>query len=232
MKAFMHDSNSFSDEKVFTLYLNHGYKGVGMFYVVLEKLAYQEKPLAESVLKTQMMLTKKDDKVFDFMVEIGLLFRKNGEVFNKKLMEYCENYVQRRNKNTELKKQSRDNQAVMENVIDESSMSHHSKERKKEIKKEKKEDDRFDEFWDLYGKKIGKPKTLVEWNRLSKTDIDSIFKALPLYTKEREARFRKDPERFLKHRVWEDEIVVEETKQPVRLSNTRKINEIQVPEDF
>jgi len=84
----------------------------------------------------------------------------------------------------------------------------------------------------LYGKKVGKPKTLVEWNRLSKTDIDSIFKALPLYTKEREARFRKDPERFLKHRVWEDEIVVEETKQPIRLSNTRNINEIQVPEDF
>ncbi|MCP4393109.1 MAG: DUF4373 domain-containing protein, partial [Alphaproteobacteria bacterium] len=54
MKYYLHDSLSFQDEKVTLLYMEFGFEAVGLFYVILEKLALQEKPILESVLKTQL----------------------------------------------------------------------------------------------------------------------------------------------------------------------------------
>ena len=51
MKYYLHDSNSFNDEKITELYLEYGYEGLGLFYTILEKLALQEKPIKTKVLK-------------------------------------------------------------------------------------------------------------------------------------------------------------------------------------
>jgi len=59
MKYYLHDSNSFSDEKITELYLNFGYEGLGLFYTTLEKLALQEKPIKTNVLKSQLHLKPK-----------------------------------------------------------------------------------------------------------------------------------------------------------------------------
>lgn len=76
-------------------------------------------------------------------------------------------------------------------------------------KESSKKDDRFDEFWELYGKKVGKENTRKQWSKLKESEKDAILVAVPYYTRARpEAVYRKDPERYLKHKVWEDEVIV------------------------
>ncbi len=67
-------------------------------------------------------------------------------------------------------------------------------------------DEDFEKFWNTYDKKVNKPKCISLWNKLKKDDKERIFEHLKVYTL-REKMYRKDPERYLKHRVWEDEFV-------------------------
>lgn len=116
MKYYLHDSNSFSDEKITELYLNFGYEGLGLFYTALEKLALQEKPIKTNVLKSQLNIGKKLDKCWNFIEDIGLLSSNNGETFSKQLLNFSEKYQIKKEKNKEKIKQWRENQTVKENV--------------------------------------------------------------------------------------------------------------------
>jgi hypothetical protein len=90
--------------------------------------------------------------------------------------------------------------------------------------------ERFEEFWNLYNKKVGKDKTKAKWSKLKTKEVDAIFKALPTYIANREVKYRKDPERFLGHRVWEDEMP-SDLPASVPLS-ANKITEIIIPDNF
>lgn len=69
----------------------------------------------------------------------------------------------------------------------------------------------FQDFWILYDKKIGKVSTEKLWKKLNTKDKEELMEYIPLYKKARPDKlFRKDPIRFLRHRVWEDEIIMEE----------------------
>jgi hypothetical protein len=116
MKYYLHDSNSFSDEKITELYLNFGYEGLGLFYTTLEKLALQEKPIKTNVLKSQLNVGKKLNKCWEFMESLGILSSNNGETFSKQLLNFSENYQIKKEKNKEKIKQWRENQTVKENV--------------------------------------------------------------------------------------------------------------------
>ena len=116
MKYYLHDTNSFSDEKITQLFIKFGYEGVGLFYVILEKLAFQEKPVLESVLKTQLQIRKRLQKQLDFMYEIDLLSLKNGEVFNKNILKNTEKYQEKKKKNAKRISEWREKQTDTENV--------------------------------------------------------------------------------------------------------------------
>lgn len=116
MKYFLHDTSAFDDEKVAELYIKYGYEGVGLFYVLLEKLGKQEKPIKTVVLKSQLGVGKKLEKCWDFMEEIGLISSNNGETFNKQLLNYSESYKIKKQKTREKVSDWRKNQAVEENV--------------------------------------------------------------------------------------------------------------------
>ena len=90
--------------------------------------------------------------------------------------------------------------------------------------------DRFEEFWNIYNKRVGKEKTKAKWSKLKQKEVDAIFLALPSYVSSREVKYRKDPERYLTHRVWEDE-VLSDTPASVPLS-ANKITEIIIPDNF
>jgi len=81
----------------------------------------------------------------------------------------------------------------------------------KEKDKEKDKDinaDDFNMFWDLYDKKVGKPNTYKEWLKINTEEKKKIFEILPIYIKSKpDKKFRKDPERFLKYKVFNDEII-------------------------
>ncbi|AKD54018.1 hypothetical protein [Spirosoma radiotolerans] len=68
----------------------------------------------------------------------------------------------------------------------------------------------FDLFWNHYGKKTGsKSTTLKEWNKLSTDEQRAAYDAVEKYKAyQPDPQYRKDPERYLKHRVWESEFEV------------------------
>jgi hypothetical protein len=116
MKYYLHDSNSFNDEKITELYLKYGYEGLGLFYTLLEKLALQEKPIKTNVLKHQLNVGKKLEKVWEFMEQIDLISSNNGETFNKQLLNFSKKYQVSKEKNAKRISEWRENQAVSENV--------------------------------------------------------------------------------------------------------------------
>jgi hypothetical protein len=116
MKYYLHDSNAFNDDKITELYINFGYEGVGLFYVILEKLAQQEKPVKTSVLKHQLKIGKKLEKCWNFIESLELISSSNGETFNKQLLNFSEKYKIKKEKNAEKISQWRKNQDVTKNV--------------------------------------------------------------------------------------------------------------------
>ena len=66
----------------------------------------------------------------------------------------------------------------------------------------------FDEFWDLYGKKVGKIKAQDLFEKTTEAERKLIKEFIPKYKISKpDLQYRKDPERFLKNRAWEDEII-------------------------
>lgn len=116
MKYFLHDSSAFSDEKITELYINFGYEGLGLFYTILEKLSFQEKPVKTEVLKKQLFVGKKLEKCWKFMEEIDLISSNNGETFNKQLLNFSEKFTIKKEKNKKRISEWRKNQEVRDNV--------------------------------------------------------------------------------------------------------------------
>jgi len=116
MKYFLHDSNSFNDEKITELFLNFGYEGLGLFYTLLEKISSQEKPIKTSVLKSQLKVGKRLEKCWVFMEKIDLISSNNGETFNKHLLNFSEMYRIKKEKNAKRILEWREKQQLAENV--------------------------------------------------------------------------------------------------------------------
>jgi len=116
MKYYLHDTSAFDDEKVAELYIEFGYEGVGLFYVILEKLGKQEKPVKTEVLKKQLRVGKKLEKCWNYMEEIGIISSNNGETFNKQLLNFSEKYKIKKEKTRKKVEEWRANQDNTENV--------------------------------------------------------------------------------------------------------------------
>ena len=112
----MHDTNAFQDEKVTEIYMKFGYEGVGLFYVILEKLASQEKPIKTSVLKSQLKIGKRLNKCWNFMEQIDIISSSNGETFSKQLLNFSEKYNIKKEKNRKRILEWRENQNNAKNV--------------------------------------------------------------------------------------------------------------------
>lgn len=66
----------------------------------------------------------------------------------------------------------------------------------------------FSDFWEAYEKKGNRKTSAQKWERLDQSEREAIMAYVPAYIASKpEKKFRKDGERFLEHRVWEDEII-------------------------
>jgi rubrerythrin len=137
MKYYLHDSNSFNDEKITELYLEFGYEGLGLFYTILEKLALQEKPIKTIVLKHQLNVGKKLEKCWQFMEQIDLISSNNGETFNKQLLNFSQKYQVSKEKNAKRILEWRENQALKENVTHSESVRNADKVKESKVKESK-----------------------------------------------------------------------------------------------
>ena len=81
------------------------------------------------------------------------------------------------------------------------------------IKEKINEEENFNLFWNQYSKAIGKKNTVKEWNKLTTEEISEVLTSLPMYLKDRpDKKYRKDPERYLKHKVFKDYLAEPKTK--------------------
>src|ERR1035441_4443198 len=169
MKYYLHDSNSFNDEKITELFINFGYEGLGLFYTILEKLASQEKPIKTDVLKHQLKVGKKLEKCWKFMESLQIISSNNGETFNKQLLNYSEKYKIKKKINAKRISEWRDNQTNIENVTCYESVRNTPKVKVSKVKVNKVNNISFDDFWILYDKRKGdKTKLEAKWNKLDR----------------------------------------------------------------
>ena len=65
-------------------------------------------------------------------------------------------------------------------------------------------------FYNLYDKKVGRPKALDRFKKLKDSEIEAIMEFIPKYKLAKsDKQFRKDPAAFINQRTWEDEIIGE-----------------------
>ncbi len=210
MKYFLHDSNSFEDEKVTLLFMEFGYEGLGLFYTILEKLAKQEKPIRTDVLKMQLKVGKKLEKCWNFMESIDIVSSNNGETFNKQLLNFSEKYKIKKEKNTERISQWRDNQDIKENVTCYKSVRNSPKVKESKVNRSKVNiiDNDFLEWWNLYNKKEGKEKSIKLWNLLTNEEKNiALIKVKEYVEATPDIQFRKNPTTYLNGKHFNDEII-------------------------
>ena len=168
MKYYLHDSNSFNDEKITELFISFGYEGLGLFYTILEKLAQQEKPIKTNVLKTQLKVGKKLQKCWDFMESIELISSNNGETFNEQLLNFSGKYSIKKENNKKRISEWRKNQELTKNVTCYKSVRNTDKVNKSKVNKSK------DNISNIIGEKqklvfpYNSEKFMFLWNELVK----------------------------------------------------------------
>jgi hypothetical protein len=75
----------------------------------------------------------------------------------------------------------------------------------------------FEDFWDLYDKKIGRPKAESKWDKLKQKTKEEIMSYLPAYvsaTERDNKKYRKNPTTFLNNQSWKDEIIEDRKATP------------------
>ena len=174
MKYFLHDTNSFQDEKVTELFIEYGYEGLGLFYTILEKLAMQEKPIKTVVLKKQLSIGKKLEKVWSFMEGIELIYSNNGETFNENILKFSEKYQIKKEKTKKRVSQWRENQVDIENVTCYNDVRNSDKVKESKVKESK--------VIDSFNSVVEKPTTLTQ----PEIKIPEVLSSSSLTDEERE----------------------------------------------
>ena len=65
----------------------------------------------------------------------------------------------------------------------------------------------FADFWQAYGKKVGRHKSELKWKALTSTERTAALAAVPAYVaRKHELQYRKDPLSWLNGKHWEDEL--------------------------
>lgn len=227
MKYFLHDTNSFDDEKITELFLNFGYEGLGLFYTTLEKIGKQEKPVKTTVLKAQLKVGKRLEKCWKFMEEIGLLSSNNGDTFNKQLLNFSETYQIKKEKTRIKVAEWRKCQEDKESVTSYVPVSNLPKVKESKVKESYKEEEvtvPFENFWNLYDKKVDRKKCEPKWNRLTDNERTECIDKLPAYINSTpDKRFRRDPETYLNNKSWENEII---SQSPVKIDTPKTYEEM------
>jgi hypothetical protein len=71
----------------------------------------------------------------------------------------------------------------------------------------------FDDFWTAYERKGSRKVAEQEWRRLTQADKEALMPRIPEYFRAKPDKvYRKDGERFIKHRTWEDEFTISQPR--------------------
>ena len=66
----------------------------------------------------------------------------------------------------------------------------------------------FLSFWNLYDKKVARPKCEKLWEKLTLKEKQACLSYIPLYKQAQpDKQYRKNPETFLRNKSWNDELI-------------------------
>ena len=72
----------------------------------------------------------------------------------------------------------------------------------------------FDSFWNLYDKKVNRPRCEAKWDKLSEETKKIIMESLPRYIEATsDKQYRKNPLTYLNNEGWNDEIIKSNQRQ-------------------
>lgn len=242
MDYFPHDVDASNDEKIDALRMLHGNDGYTFFFILLERIyRTAEFELDISDAETIQILARKVEvtvEKFSDMLQTALKrgcfcnesYEKRHVLTSPGIKKRASGVVQKRQKMA-IAYQNRVSEAE---TPPETQVSDEFPLREKKRKGNKSKllitpyPAAFDRFWDGYAKKTGsKSATLKEWGKLTKEDQQAAFDKIEAYKAyQPDAQYRKDPERYLKHRVWESEFdlaskPVSSSPIPTNLSTNR-----------
>ena len=203
---FSHDYNSRQDVKIKSLLRKHGIVAYGIFWAIIEDLYQNANALPTDYEGIAYELRVDETLVKSIINDFDLFVFKDGMFGSLSVQRRID---ERNAKSTKARDSAFARWNKDANALQPQSDSNAIKEIKgKEIKeKESKEpDDLFEKFWNLYDKKKGKDKTILQWNKLKTEEKEKAIEGISFYQKyQPETKYRKDPERYLSNKVWEDE---------------------------
>lgn len=89
--------------------------------------------------------------------------------------------------------------------------------------------DGFDEFWELYDKKVAKPKCMKLWEKLTNREKADCLEYIPLYKEAQpDKQYRKNPETFLRNKSWNDELIYRNNGQSTKQGQLDKLANVLV----
>ena len=133
--------------------------------------------------------------------------------FKQRLRFINSKYPEPPNEINDLSVEKSDSRRTQDRPKTDSSQQKRREEKRREENKKnrssKMTDPLFEEFWDAYSKKVGKQNAVKEWQKVSP---DSELAALMIEQAKAtviakpDQKYRKDPERWIKGRHWEDDL--------------------------
>lgn len=232
MKWFQHDTNASSDAKIKKLILRHGAEGYAVYFHCLELIASDitqtnitfELEHDCEIIADNLKINGDNniagiDKVNNIMttiINLGLFQETEEKVVCYKLAKRLDNTVSRSPEINKIKEQietiDRTKQLRSCNVPEYNRLEYIRSDQNKvdqsKVEPEIEIDPDFIKFWDIFQKKVDKPKTLKRWGKLSKEDKDNIFEHVYKYVKSTpDPQFRKNPLTYLNNESWNNEII-------------------------
>lgn len=98
---------------------------------------------------------------------------------------------------------------------------------KKEAKEQEQEEvvlwPTFNDFWDLYAKKVDRPKCEKKWLKIKQAEREKIMLHVEEYVKSTpDVQYRKNPATYLNNESWNNEIIAHAKLTPKTASITRE----------
>lgn len=205
------------DEKITELYINYGYAGTGLFFAILEKIAFAESPVSEKILLFQLQIKgKKLMKIYSFLFETELLLKKKGEVFNEKVLEVSKKYQTKKESVRKRVSEWRDNQECNKNVTlykkeCNADVTPLNKTKLNKTKLNKEEKVLFFDFWDKFHLITKKPKTDKEntekyWKKLKGSEKQKAYDNIEKYSNTiSDKKYIKKARTYLSDKNFNDE---------------------------
>ena len=214
---FSHQNNMRNDKKIKALRTKYGNEGYAIYCMLLETLAEAdciilklndiEFEMLSGDFNIESSLLK---NIINYCVKIDLFQKRKDFLLCKQLDQRLKKIFDKRKdsiSSLRSKKHSLGNKNKVNSpeTIVKGTQSTQSKVKKR--KEKKKTVFSFDSFWNLYDKKTTKKQALEKWKTISEKDRKAIKEFIPQYIKYKpDKTYRKDPIRFLRDRVWEDNI--------------------------